>query len=82
MFGEDKIMAIFNDNTYCIECVEKQLKIETLQKQIEFLMKELDLYKVTYSRPRVLKEVVHHPAKPRTSQCLYGIKAWDEYIYE
>lgn len=30
---------------------------------------------------KTLVEVIHHSAQPRDSQCLYGIAAWDEYVY-
>jgi len=70
------------NNSYCTECVRQQLKIEELQKQLRLAFEELDLYRTNYRRPVVVKEIIHHPAKPRTSTCLYEIPAWDEYVYK
>jgi hypothetical protein len=28
-----------------------------------------------------LVRVIHHPKRERTSTCLYGAKAWDQYVY-
>lgn len=64
------------------ENIRQQVIIEQQQKEIRFLTKELSLYRRCYKRPSILKEVIHHPSRPRDSICLYGISAWDEYIYE
>ena len=66
----------------CTECPALMFKIEQLQREKLFLMKELDLYRTNCKRPKVLKEVIHHPSRPRDSQCLLGVRAWDEYVYE
>jgi len=84
MFRETTEM-ILKDNLghyHCSDCLEHQIKIKQLQKQLELIQKELYLQQKYGKRPPILKEVIHHPRQPRTSQCLYGIKAWDEYIYE
>jgi len=74
-------MAFFNDKI-CSDCMMYQYEIEQLRKNIKYLTKELNLYKSHYTRPKILKEVIHHPARPKDSQCLYGVLAWDEYVYE
>jgi len=62
--------------------IEQQFIIEQQQKEIRALTNELALYKKWCVRPKILKEIIHHPAKLRDSQCLYGSSAWDEYVYE
>lgn len=61
--------------------VWKDLVVEDLQRQLRFIEKELRLYKSVYPRPKILKEVIHHPPHSRSSSCLYGSPAWDEYKY-
>ena len=34
------------------------------------------------TKKKKLVRVIHHLARPRDSQCLYGAPAWDEYVYE
>jgi hypothetical protein len=40
------------------------------------------LHKKYCKRPVILKEVIHHAARPRDSICLYGIAVYDKYVYE
>ncbi len=65
-----------------IEYLAKELANKEMQKEIDFLRKELSLYQKWCARPKILKEVIHHKAAPRDSQNLYGSKAYDQYIYE
>ena len=62
--------------------IKQQYVIEQLQKEIRCLTKELGLYRKYYSRPIIIKEIIHHPARPRDSICLYGIAAYEEIVYE
>jgi hypothetical protein len=64
----------------CIACYEKMLQIEQLEARINFLEKELELYRQHYARPIIIKEIIHHPTQPRDSQCLYGKSAYDEIV--
>ncbi len=75
------IMCI-NGEYICMDCLEEKLEIENLHKALKGIQKELDLYRKHYSRPIVVKEIIHHPARLRDSQCLYGKSAYDEIIYE
>ncbi|KKK72163.1 hypothetical protein LCGC14_2906650 [marine sediment metagenome] len=65
-----------------IEYLAKELADQEMQKEIDYLRKELSLYQRWCARPKVLKEVIHHKAALRDSQCLYGSKAYDQYVYE
>ena len=62
--------------------IQHQLIIEQQQKEIVALRKELSLYQKWCARPKVLKEIIHHPARSPSSQNLLGTQAWDEYVYE
>ena len=62
--------------------IRQQYIIEQQQKEIRALEKELQLYKKQYSRPVIIKKIIHHPARPRDSICLYGIRAYEEIVYE
>lgn len=77
-------MAEFYDSDFKrdFDWAEKELLIQNLTKQLDVLGKELRLYQRWCSRPKILKEIIHHSAVPRDSQCLYGARAYDEYIYE
>lgn len=75
MINVNNVIKLPND-------IRQQLIIEQQQKEIRALEKELQLYKKVYPRPVILKEVIHHPARSRTSQNLLGTQAWDEYVYE
>jgi len=75
-------MRLSNGIYFCSDCVKYQCEIEKWKKRCGVLLKELELYKTYCARPKILKEVIHHPAKPRDSQCLYGVNEWDEYVYE
>ena len=66
----------------CPENLRQQYIIEQQQKEIRALEKELQLYKKQYPRPVIIKEIIHHPARPRDSICLYGIRAYEEIVYE
>ncbi|MCK5608355.1 hypothetical protein KAR91_41115 [Candidatus Pacearchaeota archaeon] len=62
--------------------IRQQVIIEQQQKEIRALRSELALYKKWCARPKILKEIIHHPVRPRDSVNLLGTVAWDEYIYE
>ena len=62
--------------------IGQQAIIENQQREIRALRNELSLYKKWYARPKILKEIIHHPVRPRDSVNLFGTAAWDEYIYE
>jgi len=62
--------------------IRQQYVIKQLKESIEYLTKELNLYKKYCARPVILKEVIHHPVCGRDSQCLYGKPAYDTYVYE
>ncbi len=79
MFDMDELYGPFKRD---VNWAEKELLIQRLKKEIDCLSKELDLYQKWCARPKVLKGVIHHKAVPRDSQCLYGSKAYDQYIYE
>lgn len=64
------------------EDIRQQVIIEQQQKEIRALRNELNLYKKWCPRPKILKEIIHHSAKPRDSVNLFGTAAWDEYVYE
>ncbi len=75
-------MASVNNLDKLPESLRQQYIIELQQKEIRHLAKELGLYRKHYSRPIVIKEIIHHPSRPRDSICLYGIAAYDEIVYE
>ena len=62
--------------------IKQQFIIEQQQKEIRYLTNELNLYRKYCSRPIVVKEIIHHPVRPRDSVNLYGTAAYDEIIYE
>jgi len=61
--------------------LRQQYIIEQQRKEINYLTKELNFYKKYCARPIVQKEIIHHPARSRTSQNLLGTRAWDEIVY-
>ncbi len=75
-------MANVNNLNELPNDIRQQFIIEQQQKEIRYLAKELALYKKYCARPKIIKEVIHHPARGRDSICLYGIAAYDEIIYE
>ena len=64
------------------EDIRQQFIIKQQQKEIRVLRSELALYKKWCARPKILKEVIHHPVRLRNSVNLLGTAAWDEYIHE
>lgn len=75
-------MATVNNLNELPNDLRQQYIIEQQQKEIRALTKELALYRKHYSRPIVIKQIIHHPARPRDSVCLYGIAAYEEVVYE
>lgn len=75
-------MAKVNNLNELPNDIRQQYIIEQQQKEIRCLTKELDLYRKQYSRPIIVKEIIHHPAKPRTSTNLLGTAAYEEVVYE
>lgn len=69
--------------TQIIDKAEEERISELIEKQKRYnVARRIDRQnRSKWLADKTLIEVIHHPARPRDSQCLYGVPAWDEFVY-